>query len=84
MGDAVQQAVIPIVGPGIGDGIEGFTDGPIADVEEAKAIAASIGYPVIIKATAGGGGPRVGRAGRSLQPRSVFDSQTRAHDLRRH
>ncbi len=32
------------------------SDGPIADVEEAKAIAASIGYPVIIKAASGGGG----------------------------
>ncbi len=32
------------------------SDGPIADLEEAKAIAAKAGYPVIIKAASGGGG----------------------------
>ena len=32
------------------------SDGAIADVAEAKAIAARIGYPVIIKAASGGGG----------------------------
>jgi acetyl-CoA carboxylase biotin carboxylase subunit len=32
------------------------SDGAISDVEEARAIAASIGYPVIIKAASGGGG----------------------------
>ncbi|MCA3551738.1 MAG: ATP-grasp domain-containing protein, partial [Rhodobacter sp.] len=32
------------------------SDGGVADFESASAIAASIGYPVIIKATAGGGG----------------------------
>lgn len=32
------------------------SDGLIEDVEEAKKLAAKIGYPVIIKATAGGGG----------------------------
>ena len=35
--------------------IEGTPDG-ITDVEEAKEIAEAIGYPVIIKASAGGGG----------------------------
>ena len=32
------------------------SDGAISDVEEAKALAAGIGYPVIIKAASGGGG----------------------------
>lgn len=32
------------------------SDGPISDLAEAKAIAAKIGYPVIIKAASGGGG----------------------------
>ena len=32
------------------------SDGGVPDVETAKAVAARIGYPVIIKATAGGGG----------------------------
>ncbi|MDQ1231438.1 acetyl-CoA carboxylase biotin carboxylase subunit [Sphingomonas sp. SORGH_AS_0879] len=32
------------------------SDGAIADLEEAKALAAGIGYPVIIKAASGGGG----------------------------
>ncbi len=32
------------------------SDGGVNDVDQAKAVAAQIGYPVIIKATAGGGG----------------------------
>jgi acetyl-CoA carboxylase biotin carboxylase subunit len=32
------------------------SDGAVSDLEEAKAIAAQIGYPVIIKAASGGGG----------------------------
>ena len=32
------------------------SDGAVSDVDEAQAIAASIGYPVIIKAASGGGG----------------------------
>ena len=32
------------------------SDGPIADLDEAKALAEAIGYPVIIKAASGGGG----------------------------
>lgn len=45
--DTMQKAGVPIV-PG--------SDGIIKDVEEGLEIAAQIGYPVIIKATAGGGG----------------------------
>jgi acetyl-CoA carboxylase biotin carboxylase subunit len=32
------------------------SDGPVASAEEAKAVAEEIGYPVILKASAGGGG----------------------------
>jgi acetyl-CoA carboxylase biotin carboxylase subunit len=32
------------------------SDGGVADLESARAVAAEIGYPVIVKATAGGGG----------------------------
>ncbi len=45
--ETVQGLGIPVV-PG--------SDGGVADVAEARAVAAQIGYPVIIKATAGGGG----------------------------
>src|SRR5690606_27015387 len=31
-------------------------DGPVADAAEAREIAASVGYPVMVKASAGGGG----------------------------
>jgi acetyl-CoA carboxylase, biotin carboxylase subunit len=44
---AMQECGVPIV-PG--------TPGPIEDVDEALAFAESIGFPVIIKASAGGGG----------------------------
>jgi acetyl-CoA carboxylase, biotin carboxylase subunit len=45
--ETMKKAGVPIV-PG--------TDGLIADVEEAVLVAKRIGYPVIVKATAGGGG----------------------------
>ena len=45
--DAVKQYNIPMV-PG--------TDQAITDVEKAKAIAKDIGFPILIKASAGGGG----------------------------
>ena len=32
------------------------TDGPVSDIAEARAVANAIGYPVLIKASAGGGG----------------------------
>lgn len=45
--DTMKEAGVPTV-PG--------TEGLISDLEEALAVAENIGYPVIIKATAGGGG----------------------------
>lgn len=45
--DTMKKAGVPVV-PG--------SDGLIEDVEQGKRLAAEIGYPVIIKATAGGGG----------------------------
>ncbi|QDR82339.1 acetyl-CoA carboxylase biotin carboxylase subunit [Sporomusa termitida] len=50
----MQQAGVPVV-PG--------TEGVIADVETAVTVAAAIGYPVIVKATAGGGGKGMRVAG---------------------
>lgn len=45
--ETVQSLGIPVV-PG--------SDGAVTDYEEAKAIAAEIGYPIMVKASAGGGG----------------------------
>ena len=45
--ETVQSLGIPVV-PG--------SDGAVTDYEETKAIAAEIGYPVMVKASAGGGG----------------------------
>ncbi|MBF0251359.1 MAG: acetyl-CoA carboxylase biotin carboxylase subunit [Alphaproteobacteria bacterium] len=45
--DAAKKAGIPVV-PG--------SDGGVPTIEEAHRVAAEIGYPVIVKATAGGGG----------------------------
>ena len=45
--DAMRRLGVPLV-PG--------SDGALADLDEARAVAARIGYPVLIKAAAGGGG----------------------------
>ncbi len=45
--ETMKKAGVPVI-PG--------SDGTISDLEEAKSFAKKIGYPVIIKATAGGGG----------------------------
>jgi acetyl-CoA carboxylase biotin carboxylase subunit len=41
---------------GIGVPLVPGSDGEVVDMDEARAVAASIGYPVLIKAAAGGGG----------------------------
>lgn len=43
----VKKASVPVV-PG--------SDGPVASVDEARSLADQVGYPVMLKATAGGGG----------------------------
>ena len=45
--EEMKRAEVPVV-PG--------SEGLVKDIKEAKKIAKDIGYPVIIKATAGGGG----------------------------
>jgi acetyl-CoA carboxylase biotin carboxylase subunit len=60
--EAVKAYGIPMV-PG--------TDGAISDVDEAKKIAAEIGYPILIKASAGGGGKGM----RVVENPEEFDEQ---------
>ncbi len=59
---AVSKFDVPLV-PG--------TSEPITDVPEAKKIAAKVGYPVLIKASAGGGGKGM----RIVENESVFQEQ---------
>ncbi|WP_460218674.1 acetyl-CoA carboxylase biotin carboxylase subunit [Psychroserpens sp. MEBiC05023] len=60
--EAVKAYDIPMV-PG--------TDKAITDIAEAKTIAASIGFPILIKASAGGGGKGM----RIVEKESEFESQ---------
>lgn len=59
---AVQKYNVPLV-PG--------TTEPITDVDQARQIAANIGYPVLIKASAGGGGKGM----RIVENESEFETQ---------
>ena len=58
--EEMKRAEVPVV-PG--------SEGLVQDINEAKKIATEIGYPVIIKATAGGGGKgiRVARDEKELE-----------------
>jgi acetyl-CoA carboxylase biotin carboxylase subunit len=58
--EVMREAGVPVV-PG--------SDGPVGGVDEALAVAAKIGYPVMIKAVAGGGGKgmRIARDEESLR-----------------
>ncbi|TLS37638.1 acetyl-CoA carboxylase biotin carboxylase subunit [Pseudalkalibacillus caeni] len=76
MGDKIRarktmiEAGVPVV-PG--------SDGPVKDVDEAAIIAEEIGYPVMIKATAGGGGIGMQRCNGEEELRKAFaSSQNRA------
>ena len=62
---AMQQAGIPFV-PG--------SAGGLASVAEAEKVAASVGYPVMIKASAGGGGKGMRLVRSAAELRSAFES----------
>src|SRR3989449_4204596 len=49
-------------------------DRSLESVEEARAVALEIGYPVIFKATAGGGGSGMSRVDRPSELRAAFES----------
>src|SRR3989454_10801839 len=49
-------------------------DRPLESVEEARAVAADIGYPVLFKATGGGGGIGMSRVDRPADLASAFES----------
>ena len=69
----MSQASIPIV-PG--------TDAPLADVEEAVREANNIGYPIMLKASAGGGGIGMQRVDDEEALRKAFQgNQKRAKDF---
>jgi acetyl-CoA carboxylase, biotin carboxylase subunit len=59
--------------------VAGGTREPVADVEDAVARAAEIGYPVMVKASAGGGGIGMGLAEDEADLRKAFETaRTRA------
>jgi 3-methylcrotonyl-CoA carboxylase alpha subunit len=51
--------------------------GPVADVAEADSVAASIGFPLILKAAAGGGGIGMARVERPADVAAAFTSASR-------
>ncbi len=61
---SVAAAGVPVV-PG--------SEGNIADVDEALAVAEDIGYPVMLKATSGGGGRGIRRCNTPQELRSNYD-----------
>jgi len=61
---AMQAAGIPVV-PG--------SDGNLASLEEAVILAARIGYPVMLKATSGGGGRGIRRCDNEMQLRRNYE-----------
>jgi acetyl-CoA/propionyl-CoA carboxylase, biotin carboxylase, biotin carboxyl carrier protein len=65
---AMQAAGVPVI-PG--------ADGPVESIEQAVEIAAGIGYPVVVKASAGGGGKGIEVARDELQLRRAYDSARR-------
>lgn len=61
--ESMQRAGVPVV-PG--------SDGTLSDVEEAVEIARKIGYPVLVKATSGGGGRGIRAAYSDEELRKVY------------
>ncbi|MCX6144706.1 MAG: acetyl-CoA carboxylase biotin carboxylase subunit, partial [Ignavibacteriales bacterium] len=70
--DTMRKAGVPVI-PG--------SDGVISDFNDARRVAGEIGYPVIIKATAGGGG----RGMRIVREHSEFENafRTASHEAER-
>jgi len=66
--EVMKSAGLPLV-PG--------SDGPCEDTEEAVELAAKFGYPVLIKAAAGGGGRGMRRAYNEKELRTGFDQARR-------
>ena len=60
-----EQADVPVAG---------WSGGPVATVEEARIHASTIGYPLMIKATAGGGGRGIRRVDDESQLAEAFES----------
>jgi len=58
----------------IGVPVTAGVDRPLQSVDEARAVAADLGYPVIFKATAGGGGIGMSRVDRPADLASAFES----------
>src|SRR4051812_22206204 len=63
--DTAKKAGVPIL-PG--------SDGPVKTYEDAAAVAAEIGYPVILKASAGGGGRGMRICGDETTLQSAFET----------
>lgn len=60
---SMQQAVVPLI-PG--------SDGPVQDLAQAQAVAQDIGYPVLLKAVAGGGGKGIRRVESEAQLNQLY------------
>ena len=60
-----EQADVPVAG---------WSGGPVATVDEARIHAATIGYPLMIKATAGGGGRGIRRVDDESELAEAFES----------
>lgn len=60
---SMQQAVVPLI-PG--------SDGPVQDLAQAQAVARKIGYPVLLKAVAGGGGKGIRRVESEAQLNQLY------------
>ena len=71
--DLMRAAGVPVT-PG--------SDGPVASVEEALTAAESVGYPVLLKASAGGGGRGIRRCDRPEDLSAAFaEAKAEAHGL---
>jgi acetyl/propionyl-CoA carboxylase alpha subunit/acetyl-CoA carboxylase carboxyltransferase component len=57
--------------------VAAWSGGPVADVDEARQHAAAIGYPLMIKAAAGGGGRGIRRVEADAELEAAFESARR-------